>query len=160
MVHDDALSAKVAAVNKANAYALEIYPRLRLVFEPLVGQKILKVDGTLLAKVEKLLPEFPCSPGLHAYESSSDYSLRWCVKTMESYQSRQSDCQIASYYEADVYIGTLENGVLTKLYEPPILRTDFTVGEISNLRAAYEKAKEAAREARSALGPFGEYDVR
>lgn len=148
----DRLIPKVAAVNKANAYALELYKKLVPIFEPLVGSMIEKKDGSLLAKVEKLLPEFKFTPQLHVYKHRSDYSLAWCVKTCEVV----AGC--ATYHEVTVYIGDMSNGVLTKITPPAERRTDYTVEEIVKKREAYEKAKKIADDAKGELFPFGEYD--
>lgn len=157
-VHASPLAAKVAAVNAANKLAVELYPKLREVFEPFVGQKIEKADGTLLAKIAKLMPEFPCTPGLHVYKYGSDYSLAWCVKTCESSSGRTGDYQIANYHETMVYVGNIKNGVLVDFYKAPELRTDYTVEAVEAAREAYKKAKQAADDAQSKLHPFGEYD--
>ena len=71
-----ALDAKVKAVNKANAYATKLYPMLASVFKPLVGQKVLKADGSILAKYAKLMPDFLLAPeGIHVCQHMSKYSL-------------------------------------------------------------------------------------
>lgn len=159
-IHKTALEAKVAAVNNANRYALELYPQLRAIFEPFIGQKIEKADGGLLMKIAKLLPEFPCKPGLHVYKMSSDYSLVWVVKTCESQaiNGKHDNYHVAHYHETSVYVGNMRHGVLTDFCKAPELRTDYTAAEVEAAREAYRKAKQAADDARSALFNFGEYD--
>jgi hypothetical protein len=158
MVHASPIAAKVAAVNAANKLAMEIYPTLRAIFEPYVGQKVEKADGGLLAKIAKLLPDFPCKPGLHVYKLGSNYSLAWVVKTCESSAGRQADYQIANYHETTVYIGNVTGGVLSEFCKAPELRTDYTVEAVEAAREAYRKAKQAADDAHGKLHPFGEYD--
>lgn len=158
MVYPTALDAKVAAVNLANKTANETYPILRDIFEPLVGTTINKKDGTLLAKIAKLLPEFPCTPRLHIYKYSSDYSLVWVAKTCCTAPGMHADCQHAHYHEANIYVGHVRNGILESLHDAPNLRTDYAVDEILAARERYKIAEQAASEAKSALFPFGEYD--
>jgi hypothetical protein len=147
------LAAKVKATNKANAYAMEIYDKLAAVFAPLVGQKIEKADGSLLAKVQKLLPEFISGVPMHVYRYNSNYSLMYVVKTCESIPPHT-----CTYYEASCYVGEMRDGVLTKLCNRPQLRTDYTVDEIKAARKAYAEAQKLADDAKGKLHPFGEYD--
>jgi hypothetical protein len=158
MLHKTALEAKVVAVNGANAHAMKIYPQLRDIFEPLVGCQIDKKDGGFLQSVAKLMPEFPYTTALHVYRSHSDYSLMWVVKTCEMYRSSRNDCQLATYYEASVYVGHMRNRVLEKFFDPPTLQSSYTVGDVLKAREKYREAKRIADEARSALDPFGEND--
>jgi hypothetical protein len=150
---EERLRAKVAAVNRAHKYAIEIQPELIAIFAPFVGQKVMKIGG-LMEKFKKLLPEFPNTVPLSVYRHVSDYSLAWTVKTCESYGEHS-----CLYYEVTVYIGDLHHGVLTKVsnqsYE---FRTDYTKQEIEEKRQQYQKAKRAADDARNNLYPFGESD--
>lgn len=152
----NAAVAKVNAVNRANKYANYIYPLLREVFAPLVGQQVVKVNGDLLAKFEKLvsLHTPKNSGGLQVYRHRSDYSLAWVVKTCEMIQGTHS----CVYHEVVVYIGNLRGQILTELCTPFQGRTDYTVSEVEENRKAYEAAKKAANEAQSKLWPFDEYD--
>jgi hypothetical protein len=147
------LVAKVKATNKANAYAMEIYDKLAAVFAPLVGQKIEKADGGLMAKYAKLLPEFISGVPMHVYRYNSNYSLMYVVKTCESIPPHG-----CTYYEASCYVGEMRDGVLTKLCNRPQLRTDYTVAEVKANREAYKAAQAIADDAKGKLHPFGEYD--
>lgn len=148
------LACKVAAINRANAYGKEIYKTLTAIFEPLVGEKILKADGSLLAKYAALVPKFEYSHALHVYRHTSDYSLAWVVKTCEPLPPHS-----CMYHESVVYIGDLRGHTLEKLCIHPFdSRSDYTVEEITQKRVDFENAKKALDNARSALYPFGEYD--
>lgn len=148
------LTAKVAAVNRANEYAARLYAVLAERFAPLVGQKILKVDGGLLGKYAGLVPELPSEPSIHVYRHSSDYSLAWTVKTCEFMPPHS-----CMYHEVTVYVGDLRGQTLEKMTLHPFSgRTDYSVEEIMGKRAAYESAKRVADELRGDLYPFGEYD--
>lgn len=148
------LEAKVAATNAAHKYAVELYPTLAAIFAPYVNQKILKADGTLLAKIASQLPDEPKTPRLHVYHSSGNgYSLVWNVRT-----TAQDGPDSSTYAEIGLYIGNLTNGVLASLYPAPELRCDYTADEVAAKREAYKAAKRAADALQSALHPFGESD--
>lgn len=153
MRHADELSAKVEAVNLANKTANEIYPVLADIFRPLIGQNITKNDGTLLARVVKLLPEFINTHNVTVYGKTSKhgYSLSFTVKTCINYGDHT-----CTYHEVGVYIGNMSNGVLTGMMDVDIRKTDYTVEEVKRLREAARKAQDAYHEARSACGIFGE----
>ena len=145
------LAARVVATNKAHKYAVELQSKLRAAFAPLVGQKILKADGSLLAKYETLAPQ--CAGNdLHVYRHNSNYSLAWCVKACESVPPHG-----CVYYEVTAYVGDLEGQVLKSLSPALELRSDYTVKEIEGKIAAYEAAKKAADTARSEVYPFQEF---
>lgn len=144
------LAARVIARNRANANAMALYDAYAKALAPFIGQKILKADGCLLAKVIAVLPTLP----MHYYREHSNYSLRFVAKECENIQG---GCGCV-YEETSVYIGDLTNGVLVKLYERPTFRTDYCVEEIQMLRQLAEKARDDARQAESKLDGFGFYD--
>jgi hypothetical protein len=154
MSRETALKAKVNAVNRAHAYAHRLYATLAPIFQPLIGEKIFKADGTLTAKCLKLMPELPHGIDLHVYKHVSDYSLAWTVKTCEMIEG-ESCCL---YYEITVYVGEMNKGVLTKLSTPFSGRVDYTPAEIQDKRNKVELAEKALSDARSALWPFAERD--
>lgn len=153
MRHKDELSAKVEAVNLANKTANEIYPILRKVFEPFMGQNITKNDGTLLARIVKLIPELPDSRAVTVYgkHSKHSYSVSFTVKTCVSYGEHS-----CTYYEIGVYICDVTNGVVTRFYDVDERKTDYTVEDILAKREAARAAKKAYEDARSACFPFDE----
>jgi hypothetical protein len=151
------LEARVDGVNEAHAYANELYPKLAAVFKPLVGKPVEKVTGGLFEKYKKLLPELPSTVPIHVYKNSSNYTLSWVVKSCKTV-TQPDGYGHAYYYEATVYIGDLQNGVLTQLYDPPNFKTDFSAADIAVKRVVYKKAQEIADKAKSDLFPFGEYD--
>lgn len=162
MVYKTSLEAKVAAVNAANKAANELYDSLVEVFRPLVGQKILKADGSLMAKVQKLMPSLPDTRSgssiLYAYRHASAYSLAWTVKACESSEGKYEDCQYANYHETTVYVGKITGDVLTDIEPPPNFPTQYDARTVTLARENYHKAKAAADAAYSKLHPFGEHD--
>lgn len=157
------LTAEVHAVNLANGYANELYPILRDFFAPLVGQKIVKADGSLLEKLGRKLPKFPAKngrPGQHehasvmVYRHRSDYSLAWTVQVC--WPIPPHTC---TYYVITVYIGDMGGDVLKEVPDRyrPDRRTDYTVDEIVGKIEAYEAAKKAVDDAYSACHPFDRF---
>ncbi len=147
------LEAKVKAINKAHAIAKEWFDKVAPIFVPFLNQKIIKADGYLLAKVEKLLPEQPNTFNLNIHKYITDYSVGFTIKTSE--QVSDYGCL---YYETTVYIGNLKNGVLTTLSTYEALRTNYTAAEILEKRQLYETALKISNDAKSNLHPFGDYD--
>lgn len=143
MVDMDTLTEKVKAVNAAHKLANELAPKLHEIFSPLVGQKILKVDGTLFAKYKELLPPFLNTTTIRCWKETSGYSLYWKI--------------MASSYEMSLYVGDLNNGVLTRMYDLTSYRDDFTVEEIQTKRENVRQLKRAFEKAASDLSPFGEW---
>ena len=151
---EERLRTRIVAVNRANDYGNKLYRELTNIFRPLVGQKILKADGQLLAKYQPLLPHFPNTPQLHVYRHTSEYSLAWSVKTCEFMPPHS-----CMYHTVTVYVGDLRGDKLEKLSVNSFEgRTDFTAEEILTKRADYEAAKRIADNARNSLWPFGEED--
>ena len=160
-IYETALSAKIAARNEVNTLANTSFPDAVAALQPFVGQKVCKVDGSLLAKVEKALP-----PALHAngneahtwYSTGHGYSLVLNVETCTSAKGKTNDYQIAQYAESTVYLGHLQNGVLTGLCDAPSLKTDYSEDFVREARLEVEKADKAKREAESKIHYFGLYD--
>jgi hypothetical protein len=154
MSKEQVLETRVHGVNRAHQYANELYPKLVAVFQSFIGQKITKVDGSLLAKVQKEVNGLglPCEHNLHVYRRPSNYALCYMVKTCET---TENSCH---YHEASVTVGNLDNGFLVSLCDPPQYKTDFSAFWIADARKRYEEAKKLADQARGELYPFGEYD--
>lgn len=150
------LQAKVKAVNAAMAAVNEWHPRLREFFAQFVGQKILKADGSLLGKVDKLVKELglPNKHNLQVFRAVSQYALMYTVKTSE--MDSEHTCL---YYEIHFGIGNLENGVLANLSDKrDIARADYTVEEIMRKQDICKDLREQLNKAVADLWPFGEYE--
>jgi|SaaInlV_165m_DNA_1040744.scaffolds.fasta_scaffold124459_1 hypothetical protein len=145
-----ALKTKVKAVNDCHRIANELYPKLLEIFEPLVGCKILKVDGSLLAKLHDLTKGFDDPDAHMIMHSRNSYNLQWTVKTCVN--DGNGGCM---YHEVGVYIANLEGTAIKDIIKQDVRRDDWTVEEITEKREAYETANKAAQEARSACEPFG-----
>ena len=150
--NETSLDAKVQAQNTAAFIANELYPVFRAIFEPMVGKKVLKADGTLLAKVEEQLPKIQNISGVHVYRQNSVFcTLCWVVKV---------SCAVkgSPFWEhKEVYIttGLIDGVVLGKLFdEIDKKRDDYDVNEIRRLQEVYRVKMEEARQAEQALNPF------
>lgn len=121
--------------------------------------------------VEILREEWPSltwhdSPGrgrFQLYTTSTTYTLAYVLKAHESYAGEQYGGASAEAYMHLGELGRNGNGLpadhLASLTDAPLsLRTDYDAEEIRRLRKEAEAAEEKAREAESALSPFGKYD--
>jgi hypothetical protein len=159
MIHD--LDARVKAVNIANAAANEWTPRLRNLFRPLLGTKVLKADGTFIAKVKAMLPELPYRHDLRISRSGMGSFLSWVAYASVSCHG----CSESA--EALIPVGSFGNGwdnqadVLVTLYDEEFtLRTDWTAAELRALKVEYKAAEEQLEAVRRKLSPFDPRDIR
>lgn len=150
------LKCRVIAVNRCNEEAMKLYDKLVEIFKPLVGQKILKTDGTYLEKIKKLVGELNNDSTRHLWivkNGSDQHSLSYNVRYSEwdggNNQSHQISIRIG---------GLIECQILRSINEKPILRTNYTVEEIELKRQIFQRKEEEYRAARADLDPFGEYD--
>lgn len=146
------LRAKVAAVNKCHEIVNTISEQLKVIFTPLVGMKVLKVDGDLLAKYANLIPDFDYGNSVRIYRSRSNFWIGYVVNVCETVNGR------STYFETTAYIADLNGDTISKIYEPYVRRTDYTFEEILGKRKKYEDLKRQLDDARSDLNPFGEID--
>jgi hypothetical protein len=159
-IHSSPLAARCAAFNAVNAEANRLSALTIAALTPFVGKKVLKADGSLTAAVKAVLP--PAAPDVQKWLAHSNYSLCFALKTYETTADRNNrpgeDYRIAHYAEVYFYAGEVKDGVLIKLSDPINLPTDHNPEKVAELRKIAEAAKEAARQAESACGPFGLYD--
>lgn len=149
---DKNLAAKVEAVNLSHSYAIELYPKLVEAMRPFVGQKVLKKGGELTEKVKGALPALPYNNRLKVTHSRFAFRLEWTVgagvNTGEGY----------AYHDTGLYIGKVENGILTALDgTAPTHRTNYTVEEIEQGRETCRLLREQLRAAESDISMFGYY---
>jgi hypothetical protein len=159
MIHPSLLHAKVAAYNRLHQKANELFPILKALFEPYLGQKVLKSDGELLKKIKESLPKvegqsIKASSGFRFNHSKSCYSLYFQLHCEEMGYSHANHSYPA-YVDASLYIGDISGDELTKLAEPPNFRADYDVDTILALRVETERLKRLAQETESKLHPFG-----
>jgi hypothetical protein len=146
------LAAKVEAINSCHKRANELYEELVPIFRPLIGQKMFKNDGSLLAKVEKLLPPMPYGSALQVFFVKGFNRVAFCVKTCVSYDS----CSCV-YHDVVVYVGfTNEDGILKEIADKDDRKADWTVDGIVNQRAKVKSLKDQYEAEKGLLGSFGE----
>lgn len=156
----ETLTGKVAAVNQANEVAILLKAKLDEFFRPLVGQKIVKIDGSLLGKyadqVKQIIEQIEAETGIELiYRLSSQFSLGWVCKACK--QTSDHGC---TYYEQAVYVGDYKGQTLEKIDDRGFnLRTDFTVAEMKAKFADVETTKKAYEAAKSKLWPFYENEA-
>lgn len=147
------LAARVQGVNQSNAIAMEWQKKLIEIFKPFVGQKILKADGYLLDKINKLMPKFP-EGNVTIWRPGSNYSLYWTVKVSISVENYG-----VIYSERPFYVGKIKGNVLESIETDLLdLKIDHTSAEIAQKRTEYFAAKKKAEDLLSGLYPFGEFD--
>lgn len=154
--HYTHLAAAVAARNEVNAQANERFPSIIEALRPFVGARICKVDGTLFKKVNEALPVFESSTGFGSsywYSTAHGYSLKLNLKTCHGVEP--NGCV---YAETTLYLGDLSNGVLTRLYDAPNFKADFTEEYVREARAEVEAAEKLKSAAESKIYYFGKYD--
>ena len=147
------LAAKIAARNRCNKAANELYPRLAEIFPTIGRKKVVKVDGELVAGVIAALRGVLDVPECHIYRSRSDYSLLWCVKCSENIVG-QSGCV---YQEASVYVASLSGQICEKIYEWTDLKTDYNLDDLVAKIDAAELAREEYDRVKGLTFPFSEY---
>ena len=148
------LAAKIAARNRCNKAANELYPRLAEIFRPMVGKKVVKVDGDLVygCRTNDLRSVLDV-PGCHVYRYCSVYSLMWCVKCSENIVG-QSGCV---YQEASVYVASLSGQICEKIDEWTDLKTDYNLDDLVAKIDAAELAREEYDRVKGLTFPFSEY---
>ncbi len=167
-VFPDALSARVAAQNRANWLAMRLHADLIERYRPFLGQKIIKNGNgwpQLTKKVAAAIGEIADEPGAHVTLVSRQYTLRYEVRVSRDYVIREGQILASqgtrtASAAAGVWIGSLEGDILAKLGDSPVLRENYSADEVRRLRAEYNELRDKASAAKSALEPFGEYDNR
>lgn len=153
------MAAQIKANNKANKIAGEVYEVLAAFFTPLVGKKIIKVDGSLMGKIKAELPALDFGAGVTVVRDSRNGSnLVWTVQVCEKVQTPAGWRDAGSVYgSATVYVGSMPADVLTEMAKPVTRRTDLAIEEVNTLLADYEAKKKIADQAESALYGTGLY---
>lgn len=154
------LAAKVAARNQTNALVNEWFPKILAVVTPWVGQKVSLVTGGIPHKLKTQIEALglPSHWEKQIRISFDTYSAKVWAKVCVNYNAGEYSGN--EHAEETAYLGDMENGLILKnlkyTFEPR--KTDYTVEGVKEKRKAYEAAKKASDDARSALYPFGEHD--
>ena len=153
------LEAKVGARNQVNRAAQSFYPAAIEALRPFIGQKVLNQGHVKSAKLVAALSKFPNTPALYIHYSANAYGISMEVKVCVSFENCFGGHGSACYAEQSVFLGKIENHVLTKLLPAPTeLRTDYTVEEIIQYRNELAEARKAMHRAEHKICHFGEHD--
>ncbi len=146
-MNDAHLKCKIIARNRVNQAILDIAPVMRGALAPFVGQKICKVDGSLLQKVRNALPEPPNTVSVFAYYTTGNgYTLRAGFRASQSVPGEGTQ-----YAEADAYLGDIQDGVLIKIYPSASYRTDYELAEVKSLQEQLKAAQRTVSTVQSQL---------
>jgi hypothetical protein len=146
------LEARVKARNRVNKAARELHKKLAEAFKPLIGQKVIKANGSFLTKYEQIIKQIVSSSDVQVTRWPTDGHLAWNLYAWPEQTNHR-------YEEVRIYVGKLIGQVLVGVRDPEDdLRCDYTVGEVLALRECYFEAKEVCVRALSALDQFGEHD--
>jgi hypothetical protein len=159
--------ARVQAINLCAMFHNIFLKTLQDNFAPHVGEKILKVDGTLLEKFKKLMPKIEdykelaslkdARATLHFYRLNSDYSLGLCVRVDVFHDDRVGGNHES--FESTAYVGDLRGQILEKLSLPSWHKSDYSPEEIFAQFKIAEELAEKARQAESVMSPFSLVDA-
>lgn len=142
------LTAKIEAVNTANACANKLYDALSAFFIPLIGEKILKADGNLLERYNKIpIPSWE-TLSIGVRNLSSKYTLMWGIHA----NSPVPHASFTTY----IHLGEIQDGKLVKINPKPKLVSDYTVGEVLNRMEVLRLAQRMVVQAKDNLLPFDE----
>jgi len=158
---DNALEAKVQALNLANARILAMLPKVLESLKALVGQKVLNQGNVISQKVKAILPTVDNSqtPQVQVWYHASNYSLSLHVKVSCNYPNRSGEFFSCVYQEAYAHLGDIDGHTLKAIARADQqFRTDYTAQEVKTARQHLSVAKRAVRDAESKLQSFGEYD--
>ena len=154
---DRELDPKVRAVNEANRCGNKIYVALAPIFKNFVGSKVLKADGTLVSKVDKLIPNLRTSVLgdnlLNCYHMQGTL----CWRVTSCYRVEGEDCVI--YRDTVIHIGSLDprSRILEEILPAPNLPEDYSAPVIRELRRQLITKEERVWQLRRRLSPFEVY---
>lgn len=155
-MHKTVLEAKVAARNLINRKTNELAPLFIEAVKPFLGKQVLLQNGALRESFKKSLPDIKDKELHLLVRSSSGYSLLLDLKVCETVD--KGHYHGAIYADELVYLGELNNGILTRLHDFAPRRTDYTVEEVQAAREAFRVADKARDEAQSKLNLWGQHD--
>lgn len=148
---NEKLTAKVEAINKANARFNELAPKIQAALQPFIGKKARTVTGSATAKLGEVVRSFNKTEEKHRVYIS--------VQSFGVYMEITTWVEGAHYpFKQEGSLARISDGVMTEMFTLTPRRTDYTVEEILANREALEKAEELARDMESKLREFGKYD--
>ncbi len=149
MTKDNIFKNKVKAINKRNRAINEVLSEIFKYLKENEGEKLVKVDGTLLKKHEALKAlcnkKIEETKRLRMYLDPSMYSL-WLNSDI-NYMVSDVSCE---YAKKSIYICDIKNGAISifrETFEPlPIYNEKKIKEELLNIKEKREKIKELKKE--------------
>lgn len=151
------LTARVEAKNLVNAKANEVESKLREIFLPYVGKKILKVDGSLVSEIGEKLAQFnyPAQNEFRFWREKLNYSLVFTLSMSVNIKDHGSH----ESAEAKINIGQIDGQILKEINELVyILPTNYSAASIEHARARARELDRQLSVVRSEYTCFGEND--
>jgi hypothetical protein len=125
---------------------------LAVLMLPWLNQKVAKVKGDKVAKLEKQFEAFASSHGCN--QPGADIWLNFYVRYHSLVLSVRN---IKASLSAEVYVGRCnDEGILTELKPHTPLRTDYTLGEVES---AFSNARDLEGKARNLLSSVSVFRI-
>lgn len=144
----NALEAKVDAANRCRVYANMLFPKLVQYFLPLIGKKVVKMNGDVLEKHANQIMQMHDGT-LQVVQNSS---FCWTVTATTANDKKQTHYQHVLFYVGSVD----EDGILETVNEFQPFQTNYTVEMVEKLRTEFLETRKHLDQIRTKLLPFGE----
>lgn len=160
---DNELIANITALNLANSVANRLHPALAEYFTPLIGQKIIKADGSLIAKhkdkVAELIAQFerPSKGTTHNNVRITRFNARTSLAYDISVCERVPNEEHCTYKNVVIYIGDMPGDSITRL-EPVVTDrpTAYNLEKIKAAQAEYKRLQALADKAKDEIPYFAQ----
>jgi hypothetical protein len=145
----------VEARNLLNANAMEAEAEIIAILTPWIGRKIRKTSGYggWVAKLEPVFTAFSKNEDAHGCRAWLSGASKWLRLECQSTNYLTGDR--VSYNKTALSIGEVDDtGVLLQLFEPSVLRTNYTADEINTARAEAYRLESEAQNLRNTIREF------
>lgn len=155
------LEKKVHAINEVQRLAILNFEHIVPILKTFIGQKILLASGDKSAKLKKALSFLDEQPK----QFGTDYArLHWCMLDINTYSVWMKvscsfkDTDSSCFYEdVSIYIGKMENGILTEVEtEAPKFET-YNVQDVKTLMNEKKQVEDQLSNLKSKLHKFDGY---
>jgi hypothetical protein len=168
-IHRTALEAKVAARNRVNALAAQMFPVMTAALKPFIGKPILNQGAVLSARAWAALPDDDyagkgaTAPRWWFRASPYTVSVEFEVCELNRHRNAPQDLSLctsqrgnASFCIAEIAEDRKTLKSVPETFNPP--PTDYTAEGVEEARAEVRKARAVLEVAERALHGFGECD--
>lgn len=154
-------SLSVATRNAVNLKTMDIQRKLGEILGPYVDKKVRKVSGHggWIVALDKELNIFYSDLASEGFRSWISCRLDWAsLEVQATFNSAElvGGGHAVEYVKASILLAkiTQENGTLVEIFEPVILRTDYTLEWVEATRKQAAQLEDQARDLRSQLREF------